>query len=98
MTFLIPAALVRRFTQTAKPSRTFHVHQLPPNRFRGIASTAYVKSSNKENGEPIDLKREIERIGDMFTVARDELEYAEEAKGTTYYNEDKQTAQQVLLM
>ncbi|KAG0249606.1 hypothetical protein DFQ27_009911 [Actinomortierella ambigua] len=39
-----------------------------------------------------DVQKGVETITDLFMIARDELEYAEEAKGTVYYNEDKETA------
>ncbi|KAG0228809.1 hypothetical protein BGW41_003340 [Actinomortierella wolfii] len=39
-----------------------------------------------------DVQKGVENITDLFMIARDELEYAEEAKGTVYYNEDKEAA------
>ncbi|KAJ3189229.1 hypothetical protein HDU85_002854 [Gaertneriomyces sp. JEL0708] len=44
----------------------------------------------------VDVNKEVENISELFAAARDELEYAEEAKGTTYYNEDRQTAQKAV--
>ncbi|KAG0347574.1 hypothetical protein BG004_007478 [Podila humilis] len=39
-----------------------------------------------------DIDKGVQGITDLFMIARDELEYAEEARGTTYYNDDKETA------
>ncbi|KAJ3092185.1 hypothetical protein HK102_010004 [Quaeritorhiza haematococci] len=47
-------------------------------------------------GAGLTLDQKIEKIADMFSEARDELEYAEESKGTTYYNEDKKAAQKAV--
>ncbi|KAI9204350.1 uncharacterized protein BJ171DRAFT_105431 [Polychytrium aggregatum] len=46
------------------------------------------------SSRPVDIQKEIDTIGDMFSVAREDLEYATESKGTTYYNEDKLAAQE----
>ncbi|KAI9017034.1 hypothetical protein BC832DRAFT_543446 [Gaertneriomyces semiglobifer] len=46
--------------------------------------------------DAVDVNKEVETISELFAAARDELEYAEEAKGTTYYNEDRQTAQKAV--
>ncbi|KAG0337506.1 hypothetical protein BG000_005331 [Podila horticola] len=39
-----------------------------------------------------DIDKSVQEITDLFMVARDELEYAEEARGSVYYNDDKETA------
>ncbi|KAJ2234793.1 hypothetical protein H4R99_000423 [Coemansia sp. RSA 1722] len=39
-----------------------------------------------------DLDKEIEHITDLATVARDEMDFAEESRNSVYYNDDKQAA------
>ncbi|KAG0196737.1 hypothetical protein BGX28_009802 [Mortierella sp. GBA30] len=43
-----------------------------------------------------EVEKGVQNITDLFMVARDELEYAEEARGSVYYNEDKETARQAV--
>ncbi|KAG0265745.1 hypothetical protein BGZ95_003228 [Linnemannia exigua] len=43
-----------------------------------------------------DVDKGVQNITDLFMVARDELEYAEEARGSVYYNDDKETARQAV--
>ncbi|KAG0010870.1 hypothetical protein BGZ80_001129 [Entomortierella chlamydospora] len=46
--------------------------------------------------ENADIEKGVQNITDLFMTARDELEYAEEARGTVYYNEDKETAREAV--
>ncbi|KAJ1648713.1 hypothetical protein J3B02_006295 [Coemansia erecta] len=39
-----------------------------------------------------DLDKEIERMTDLATIAKDEMDFAEESRNSVYYNEDKQAA------
>ncbi|KAG0287957.1 hypothetical protein BGZ96_008192 [Linnemannia gamsii] len=43
-----------------------------------------------------DVDKGVQNITDLFMVARDELEYAEEARGSVYYNDDKETAREAV--
>ncbi|KAF9951084.1 hypothetical protein BGZ70_001125 [Mortierella alpina] len=43
-----------------------------------------------------DIEKGVQNITDLFMVARDELEYADEARGSVYYNDDKETARQAV--
>ncbi|KAF9127188.1 hypothetical protein BGW39_006059 [Mortierella sp. 14UC] len=43
-----------------------------------------------------DVDKGVQNITDLFMIARDELEYAEEARGSVYYNDDKETARQAV--
>ncbi|KAI8597664.1 hypothetical protein EDD21DRAFT_384857 [Dissophora ornata] len=43
-----------------------------------------------------DIEKGVQNITDLFMTARDELEYAEEARGTVYYNDDKETAREAV--
>ncbi|KAG0256027.1 hypothetical protein BG011_004805 [Mortierella polycephala] len=43
-----------------------------------------------------DIDKGVQNITDLFMVARDELEYAEEARGSVYYNDDKETAKEAV--
>ncbi|KAG0048247.1 hypothetical protein BGZ83_006776 [Gryganskiella cystojenkinii] len=44
----------------------------------------------------VDVDKHVQTITDQFIEARDELEYAEEARGSVYYNDDKETARQAV--
>ncbi|KAJ1822626.1 hypothetical protein LPJ56_000748 [Coemansia sp. RSA 2599] len=44
------------------------------------------------SSEKADLDKEIERMTDLATTAKDEMDFAEESRNSVYYNEDKQTA------
>ena len=44
---------------------------------------------------PEDMKRRVDDINDSFTEAREEIEAAMEAVGTTYFNEEAEYAQEV---
>ncbi|KAF9092487.1 hypothetical protein BGX29_010436 [Mortierella sp. GBA35] len=46
--------------------------------------------------EAADIDKGVQNITDLFMIARDELEYAEEARGSVYYNDDKETARQAV--
>ena len=43
-----------------------------------------------------ELRREMDNLNDLFVEARDEIEYAEEAKETTYFNEEAEAAQEAV--
>ncbi|KAF9575539.1 hypothetical protein EC968_002800 [Mortierella alpina] len=43
-----------------------------------------------------DIEKGVQNITDLFMIARDELEYADEARGSVYYNDDKETARQAV--
>ncbi|KAG0367894.1 hypothetical protein BGZ54_003063 [Gamsiella multidivaricata] len=43
-----------------------------------------------------DVDKGVQNIADLFMTARDELEYAEEARGTVYYNDDKDGAREAV--
>ncbi|KAI8354927.1 hypothetical protein B0O80DRAFT_372997, partial [Mortierella sp. GBAus27b] len=43
-----------------------------------------------------DIDKGVQNITDLFMTARDELEYAEEARGTVYYNDDKEGAREAV--
>ncbi|KAF9986424.1 hypothetical protein BGZ65_007628 [Modicella reniformis] len=43
-----------------------------------------------------NVEKGVQNITDLFMTARDELEYAEEARGTVYYNDDKETAREAV--
>ncbi|KAF9186464.1 hypothetical protein BGZ51_001992 [Haplosporangium sp. Z 767] len=43
-----------------------------------------------------DIEKGVQNITDLFMIARDELEYAEEARGSVYYNDDKETAKEAV--
>ncbi|KAF8985677.1 hypothetical protein BGZ46_002760 [Entomortierella lignicola] len=43
-----------------------------------------------------DVDKGVQAITDLFMTARDELEYAEEARGTVYYNDDKEAAREAV--
>jgi thermostable 8-oxoguanine DNA glycosylase len=44
---------------------------------------------------PKDVKKRMEEINDNFTEAREEIEAAMEAVGTTYFNEEAEYAKEV---
>lgn len=44
--------------------------------------------------DPDTLKKRMDEINDAFTEARDEIESAMEAVGTTYFNEDAEIAKE----
>ncbi|KAI1311571.1 hypothetical protein EDD11_003423 [Mortierella claussenii] len=43
-----------------------------------------------------EVDKGVQNITDLFMTARDELEYAEEARGTVYYNDDKEAAREAV--
>eukprot|EP00903_Cladosiphon_okamuranus_P011956 g11229.t1 len=43
-----------------------------------------------------ELRRKMEEFNDMFVTAREELEYAEESKDTTYFDEDAAGAKEAV--
>lgn len=59
-------------------------------RVRTFSSTPTTRSN-------VDLEKVIGEITDLYGEAKDELEYAVEARGTTYYNDDKAAAAEVCL-
>jgi len=59
-----------------------------PCLFRTFSATTSLRNA-------ADLEFQIGKITDLYTEAKDELEYAVEARGTTYYNEDKAGAAEV---
>ncbi|KAI8072226.1 uncharacterized protein B0P05DRAFT_549395 [Gilbertella persicaria] len=42
------------------------------------------------------MEATMNKIEDLFSAAKDELEYAEESQGTTYYEEDRSTAKKAV--
>jgi hypothetical protein len=44
---------------------------------------------------PKDVKKRMDEINDNFTEAREEIEAAMEAVGTTYFNEEAEYAKEV---
>ncbi|KAI8886201.1 hypothetical protein K501DRAFT_244405 [Backusella circina FSU 941] len=70
-----------RFT-TAKPYRNTFCYTQPVVRYFSSAtdSSAAMQSS-------------MNRIEELFSAAKDELEYAEESQGSIYYHEDHATAE-----
>ena len=58
----------------------------------------FTASSLSASGAPLspeDMKRRVDDINDSFTEAREEIEAAMEAVGTTYFNEEAEYAQEV---
>eukprot|EP00613_Pedinella_sp_CCMP2098_P001225 CAMPEP_0171628036 /NCGR_PEP_ID=MMETSP0990-20121206/21170_1 /TAXON_ID=483369 /ORGANISM="non described non described, Strain CCMP2098" /LENGTH=129 /DNA_ID=CAMNT_0012196089 /DNA_START=109 /DNA_END=498 /DNA_ORIENTATION=- len=49
------------------------------------------QSSTGAGMDPL-LRKRMDNLADLFVEARDELEMADESKGTTYYNEDSEQA------
>ncbi|KAF9920062.1 hypothetical protein FBU30_010211 [Linnemannia zychae] len=56
----------------------------------------YVSPSFVQFVADADVEKGVQNITDLFMIARDELEYAEEARGSVYYNDDKETARQAV--
>ncbi|KAF9114476.1 hypothetical protein BGX27_010706 [Mortierella sp. AM989] len=52
----------------------------------------FISPSRVVFAESAQVEKGVQQITDLFMTARDELEYAEEARGTVYYNDDKETA------
>ncbi|KAF9896356.1 hypothetical protein BX616_007628 [Lobosporangium transversale] len=67
---------------------------LPPqlNQTRTIVSPSRVLFATNNS----DVEKGVQNITDLFMTARDELEYAEEARGTVYYNDDKEAAREAV--
>lgn len=57
--------------------------------------TASSLSASGATLSPEDMKRRVDDINDSFTEAREEIEAAMEAVGTTYFNEEAEYAQEV---
>ncbi|KAJ2482641.1 hypothetical protein IWW56_000983 [Coemansia sp. RSA 2131] len=45
---------------------------------------------------PRDLDKEIESITDLATVAKDEMDFAQESRNSVYYNDDKKAAHEAV--
>lgn len=58
---------------------------------RGFAAAAGVGSPLS----PEEVKKRMDQINDSFAEAREEIECAMEAVGTTYFNEEAEYAQEV---
>ncbi|KAG2197589.1 hypothetical protein INT46_000863 [Mucor plumbeus] len=44
----------------------------------------------------VNMEESMNKIEELFSAAKDELEYAEESQGTTYYHEDLSTAEKAV--
>ncbi|KAJ3160655.1 hypothetical protein HDU86_000414 [Geranomyces michiganensis] len=64
--------------------------------FRTVGSGSSQLLRQYSTTPAVDVDKEISAIAEMFTIAREELEYVTESKGTTYYNDDKEAAQQAV--
>ena len=60
---------------------------------RGYASS--IASRMAATLSPKDVKKRMDEINDNFTEAREEIEAAMEAVGTTYFNEEAEYAKEV---
>ncbi|KAF9583874.1 hypothetical protein BGW38_008258 [Lunasporangiospora selenospora] len=58
---------------------------------------SYVAPSRVAFADASVIEKGVQDVTDLFMTARDELEYAEEARGTVYYNDDKEAAKQAVL-
>lgn len=52
-----------------------------------IAPSRSLLSSQTNGSNAVDYQSEMDRINDMFVEARDEIQYAQEDAGTTYFND-----------
>mmetsp|Transcript_30920 Transcript_30920/g.69463 ORF Transcript_30920/g.69463 Transcript_30920/m.69463 type:complete len:145 (-) Transcript_30920:319-753(-) len=68
--------------------------QLVTRRAPPIFSTPRYLSS--QHGLDPKLKARMDALADMFVEARDEIEMAEESKGTTYFNEEATVAEEAV--
>ncbi|KAI8913956.1 hypothetical protein DFJ77DRAFT_440844 [Powellomyces hirtus] len=78
-----------------------HLHRplLLPSRSLVLVSSSslrYYSAPANPSKDPLNVNKEVDSIAEMFSVAREELEYAQESKGTTYYDEDKEGAQKAV--
>ncbi|KAF9426187.1 hypothetical protein BGZ94_006840 [Podila epigama] len=99
---------IRRFTpliamrlqslhSSAANHNAFFARQLVAQQQQQQQQRAFVSPSlTFRTSSATDIDKGVQEITDLFMVARDELEYAEEARGSVYYNDDKETARQAV--
>ncbi|KAI8354652.1 hypothetical protein BD560DRAFT_426714 [Blakeslea trispora] len=57
-----------------------------------IASVRFFSSADTR----ADMEANMNKIEELYSAAKDELEYADESQGTTYYEEDRSTAKKAV--
>ncbi|KAG0168321.1 hypothetical protein DFQ28_004992 [Apophysomyces sp. BC1034] len=50
----------------------------------------------RASGDGSQVERSMNRIEELFSAAKDEMEYAEESQGSVYYHEDYKTAEKAV--
>ncbi|KAG2201644.1 uncharacterized protein EV154DRAFT_477671 [Mucor mucedo] len=78
---------------------------------RYVRLSLFTKSFNRQNllrgkravrpfsmatTETIDMEGSMNKIEELFSAAKDELEYADESQGSVYYHEDRTTAEKAV--
>ncbi|RCH84393.1 hypothetical protein CU097_005533 [Rhizopus azygosporus] len=61
---------------------------------RAISSTIHCRQNDVST--KTELEESMNHIEELFSVAKDELEYAEESQGTTYYHEERVAAEKAV--
>ncbi|CAO3581906.1 unnamed protein product [Absidia cylindrospora] len=71
-------------------------HQLvmPMIQVQTISTTRSLKSNDLQT--KADMEKAMNDIEELFSTAKDEMEYAEEAHGSVYYHEDHATAKKAV--
>ncbi|KAF9373968.1 hypothetical protein CPB97_000211 [Podila verticillata] len=85
--------MLRQAMMTSRPSMSNSAAILLRTRYNQQMQRAFVSPSFVAMmPSAADIDKSVQNITDLFMIARDELEYAEEARGSVYYNDDKETA------
>ncbi|ORZ26062.1 hypothetical protein BCR42DRAFT_401507 [Absidia repens] len=66
----------------------------PMVQVQNISTTRTLQSSDLQT--KADMEKAMNAIEELFGVAKDEMEYAEEAHGSVYYHEDHATAKKAV--
>ncbi|CAO3696464.1 hypothetical protein G6F70_009013 [Rhizopus microsporus] len=61
---------------------------------RAISSTIHCRQNDVST--KTELEESMNHIEELFSIAKDELEYAEESQGTTYYHEERVAAEKAV--
>ncbi|KAI8636342.1 hypothetical protein BD408DRAFT_426304 [Parasitella parasitica] len=87
---------MNRFLSLSLFTKAFTRQKLNPRPSNGSNGSNARLFSTPIIDSKTNMEESMNRIEELFSAAKDELEFAEESQGTTYYHEDLTTAEKAV--